>query len=124
KGDAAPKLPYLLQFLRLLGAFLAPFRGAQFSAARSWITAHFHVVCRYWLFRQQPVKTTLRARAQRIFHSAVFQRVEADDYQPAATPEHRRRRFQQRLQLFQLTVYEDSDRLESARRGMNPVRFH
>ena len=62
----------------------------------------------------------LHSFAESIFHDAILQRVETDDHQPSARFQHLRGRIQQRLQVFQFMVYEDSECLESSCRGMNP----
>src|SRR5438309_10595830 len=98
---------------------LQSFGGSQLRAARPRIAIDFFFIGRHRLFRQQAVVTSFRAFAKSIFHDAVFQRVETDDHQPASRFQQPRGCFHQRPQVVEFAVYEDSESLKGARRGMN-----
>jgi hypothetical protein len=97
------------------------FRGPQLRATRPWIAIDLFFAGLHRLFRQHVVDAALTAIAKSIFDDSVFQRVEADHYQPSARPKDLRRCLQQRLQIVQFAVYENSDCLESSGRRMNLV---
>ena len=119
--------------------------GPHLCAARPRIAIHFFITRRYRLLGQHLVPTAHRAFFDRVFGDPVFQGVEADDHQPPswfkdaeryATPlgfAHWGPRAgcfsgYERSQIVQLTVYEYSDGLKGARRGMqmllNAPGFH
>ena len=54
-----------------------------------------------------------------IFYDAIFERVKTDHHHASTWLQNLRRRFQQRLQIVQFAVYEDSKSLKGSRRGMN-----
>src|SRR5579862_6476606 len=95
------------------------FRCPQFRAARPRITIALPFSCRNWLFRQQTEVTHLCPFAEGIFYDAVLQRVETNHHHPSPWLQNLRRGFEQRLQIVQFAVYEDSKGLKGARRGMN-----
>ena len=95
------------------------FGRSQFRAAGPRIAIALFSSCRNWLFRYDTEVTLLIPFAEGIFHNAVFQRMKTDDHYPPTWFQDPRRRFQQRLQIVQFTVYEDSESLKSSRRGMN-----
>src|ERR1700676_4595880 len=99
---------------------LTSFRRAQFRASRPRIAINLFFSGGHRLLGQQLVVTLLHSLTKSIFHDAILQRVEADDHQPSAWFEHPRGRIEQRPQVVQLVVYEDSDCLESSGRRMNP----
>src|SRR5256885_15361350 len=102
------------------------FRRSQLRAACARIAFDFLVSRRYRLLCKNAVSAITCALAHRVFHDAVFERVKTDDHQAASRLKHLGRRVtaEQRLQVIQFTVYEDSDTLESQRRWMNAAMFH
>ena len=54
----------------------------------------------------------IRALAEGILYDAIFQRVKTDHHHASSWLQNPRRRFQQRLQIFQFAVYEDSKSLK------------
>src|SRR5438270_2125670 len=102
------------------------FRRSQLRAACPRIAFDFLVSRRYRLLCKNAVSTITRALPHRVFHDAVFERVKTDDHQASARLEDLGRRVtaEQRLQVIQFTVYEDSDPLESQSRWMNSRVFH
>src|SRR5712691_1237847 len=99
--------------------WLNSFRRPHLCAARPRIEIDLFLSGGHGLFRQQFVVTLLHAFAQGIFYDAVLQRVETDDHYSSARLQHPRGRVQQCPQVVQFMVYEDSECLESSRRGMN-----
>src|ERR1051326_6181821 len=100
------------------------FRRSQFRAACSRIAIDFTLRCRHRLARQDLVDALRCAAPERILHLPVFQRMEADHYQPPSVLEDFGRCFEQRPQVLEFMVYEDSDCLESFGRWMNALMFH
>ncbi len=93
---------------------LNSFRRAQLRAARPRIAIDFFFPSDHRLLGQQLVVTLLHAFAKGIFHDAVLQRVEADDHHPPARFEQLRGRIEQRPQVVQFIVYEDSESLKGS----------
>ena len=93
---------------------LNSFRRPQFRAAGSRVTIAFLFRCRYRFFRQDPVVLVLiRAFAEGILYDAVLQRVKANHYDSPTWLQNLRRCLEQRLQIVQFAVYEDSKSLKS-----------
>ena len=63
-------------------------------------------------------RAALRAIAQEPLDDPVLERVEADDGEPAARPQHLERRRETDLERLELVVDRDPQRLEDALRGM------
>src|SRR5437870_13188738 len=61
-----------------------------------------------------------RPRASHLSQCGL-QRVKADNHQPSTRFQHLRGNFQQRPQIVQFAVYEDSESLKGPGRRMNPV---
>src|SRR5215469_14101927 len=95
------------------------FCGAQLRAARSRVAINLFFPCGYRFSVQQPVMTLMHSLAKTILYNPVLQRVEADDHQPTARSQQPWGRTQQRPQVVQLTVYEDSESLKGSGRRMN-----
>ena len=95
------------------------FRCPQFRAACPRIAIAFQFSCRHRLFGQHTEVALSGALAKCIFHDAIFQRMKADHHHASSWLQNPRRRFEQRLQIFQFAVYEDSKSLKSLSRGMN-----
>src|SRR5258705_8311949 len=74
--------PWLYRGRDALGtpALLNSFCGSQLRAARPRIAIDLFFAGRHRLLGKQLVATLLRSFAERIFHNAVFQRVETDDH--------------------------------------------
>src|SRR5215469_1156760 len=109
----------------LLSGISDLFRGPQLRAARSRVTINLFFSCPHRFLNQQSVKTLTHSLAKTIFYNPVLQRVEADDHQSAARLQQLRGRTQQRPQIVQFTVYEDSESLKGSCRRMNsPFCIH
>lgn len=103
---------------------LQPLRRSQLRAARPRIAINLFFTGRNRLFGQQPISFLLRAFSERVFHPPVFQRVKTDYHQPSLLLQDLGRRLEQRIEVFQFTVYEYSDRLKGSSRWMNsPTTF-
>ena len=100
------------------------FRRPQFRAAGPRVAINLCLRRRHRLTREHVVDALRCAGAKRIFHLPVFQRMEADHHQPPFALEDSGRRVEQRPEVLEFMVYEDSDCLESFCRGMNSLMFH
>ena len=67
--------------------------------------------------------TTSAAVGHEILDDTVFQRMKGHDHQPPARLQHALGGGQRLMQLVELLVDEDAQRLEGARRRMNLVRL-
>jgi len=99
------------------------FHRPQLRAAGPWVAIAFLVRCRHRLFRKLPVVALLHSLAEGIFYDAVFERVKTDDHHASPWFHDPGRAFQQRPQIVQFTVYEDSKSLKGPGRRMNPPLF-
>src|SRR5438309_1878435 len=100
---------------------LNSFRRPQFRAAGSRVATLLLLGCGYRLLGQHPeVLVLISTLAKGILYDAIFQRVKTDHHHASSWLQNPRRRFQQRLQIVQFAVYEDSKSLKSERRRMNP----
>ena len=61
--------------------------------------------------------------AEGILYDAIFQRIKTDYYHAPSGFRIRSARFQQRLQIVQFAVYEDSKSLKGSGRRMNAPLF-
>src|ERR1700746_4068900 len=103
---------------------LNSFRCPQFRAAGPRVAIGFLFRFRYRLFRQDAVVHVLiPAFAEGIFYDAVFQRMKTDHHHPSTGLQDPWRCREQRLQIVQFAVYENSKSLKSTRRGMNSLGF-
>src|SRR3954462_13817308 len=111
---------------RRLAPPLKFFRCSSLRAARPRIAFDFLVPGRYRLLSKNAVDAATCALSHRVFHDAVLERVKTDYDQASARLKDLGRRVtaEQRLQVIQFTVYEDSDPLESQSRWMNSLVFH
>jgi len=117
------RLLQLCRGLRQVFRSLNFFRRPQFRAARPRIAIALFFSCRQRLLRQQTEVTLLRSIAEGIFHDAIFQRVKTDHHHASPWLQNPGRRVQQRPQIVQFAVYEDSERLKSSGRRMNSPLF-
>src|ERR1700678_2381272 len=103
---------------------LNPFRCPQFRAACPRIAILFFFGCRYRFLGQHPEVLVLNsALAEGILYNAVLQRVKTDHHHASLWLQNPGRRFQQRPQIVQFAVYEDSKSLKSSGRRMNSPLF-
>jgi len=98
---------------------LSSLHCSEFGAPRSRIQSDLFITGRRWLLSQQFVLPQPCAFAHRVFHDAVFQRVEADHHQPSTRLQQLRRCLKQPPQVVQFAVHEYSESLKGPRRGMN-----
>ena len=104
--------------------FLYPLRRSQLRAARPRIAINLFFTRCDRLFGHQLIDLLLRALSEGVLHSPVFQRVKADYYETSLPLQDLRRCLEQCVEVFQLTVYENSDRLKGSRRRMDsPTAF-
>jgi hypothetical protein len=102
-------------------------RGSQLRASRPRIAIALFFRCRYRLLGQSAVVHVLNtALAEGILYDAVFERMKTDHHNPPAGFQNLWRYCEQRLQIVQFAVYENSKSLKSSRRGMNSslLRIH
>src|SRR5205807_6852799 len=90
-----------------------------FRAACPRITIALFFTRRDWLLCQHAEITLMHPFAEGIFHDAVFQRMKTDHHHASTGLQNLGRCLEQRLQIVQFAVYEDSKSLKSSRRGMN-----
>src|ERR1700757_1249311 len=103
---------------------LNSFRRPQFRAAGPRIAIAFPFRCRYRLLRQDAVVHVLiRAFSEGILYDAVFQGMKADHHHAPTRLQDPRRCLEQRLEIVQFAVYENSKSLKGSRRGMNSLGF-
>src|SRR5208337_5064246 len=80
--------------------------------------------CRDRFLGQHPEVLVLNSGfAEGILYDAIFERMKADHHHASTWLQNPRRGFEQRPQIVQFAVYEDSKSLKSSRRGMNSPRF-
>src|ERR1700722_8391469 len=106
------------------GPPLNSLRRSHLRAARPRIAITLFFSCCKRLFGQQTEVTLPRSFAESIFYDPIFQRVKTDHHHTSLWLQNPRRRIEQRLQIVQFAVYEDSKSLKSSGRRMNPLGFH
>jgi len=80
--------------------------------------------CRHRFLGQHPEVLVLNlCFAEGILYDAIFQRMKTDHHHASSRLQNPGRRFQQRPQIVQFAVYEDSESLKSSGRRMNSPLF-
>jgi hypothetical protein len=103
---------------------LNPFHRPQLRAACPRISILFFFRCGDRFLGQHPEVLVLNtALAEGILYHAIFQRMKTDHHHASSWLQNPRRRCEQRLQIVQFTVYEDSKSLKSPGRRMDSPLF-
>src|ERR1700756_5751719 len=100
---------------------LKSFRGPQLRATGSRVAIALLFRCDYrFLCHNAVVHVPIRTFTEGILYDAVFQRMKTDHHHAPTGLQNLWRRSQQRLQIVQFAVYEDSKSLKGPGRWMNP----
>ena len=93
-----------------------------FALRARGLRAHLRLAGHHRLLRQHgDARLACRQRPEGVLHDPILERVERDDHQPRPGAQPRRGRLQEAIELVQLAVHPDPQRLERPRGRIDPA---